>query len=298
MAIKKAKLSAKKQKWVDKTKPTAAIRGKTLNPSVKAQREYQRRLDKLVARMIEETEREFLKLFESKETNKFFAEDASISSQAEILSDKLTKKFDRLFAMQAEPITEQMIKAENKQSISTLGSSLKELSGGLIIKTDVMSSELKEIIKASSNESTKLIKSIASQYQEEVQGAVMRSITTGNGLKDLVPFFEKRAGMTKRRAKNIALDQTRKVYNSINQGRMEALGVKTYEWVHSGGGKEPREHHIKRFPEGLNGGIFSFDDPPIIDEKTGQRGKPGELINCRCTMRPVFKFEDGEKVDE
>ena len=170
--------------------------------------------------------------------------------------------------------------------------------GGLSIKTDFITPELNDIIKASAAESTQLIKSIPQQYMLETQGAVMRSITTGNGLQDLVPFFEKRKGITTRRAKNIALDQTRKVYNSINQGRMEALGIDTYEWVHSGGGKEPRPEHKAKYPAGLNGGVFSLSDPPVIDPKTGQRGKPGDLINCRCTMRPVMVFKDGEQQND
>jgi len=275
------------------------MRGTDLRPNVKAQKRYQKRIDNLVNKMIEKTERVLLGLFRSDEANKFFAEDASLSSQARILTNQLTKEFEKLFNKQALPITEQLMRAEDQQSKSTLNHSLKELSGGLSIKTDFMTEDLRDVIKASVAESTSLIKSIPQQYMLEVEGAVMRSITTGNGLKDLVPFFEKRAGMVKRRAKNIALDQTRKAYNNINEKRMQALGVNTYEWVHSGGGSEPRPHHIKSHKSGgLNGGVYSLSEPPIIDPKTGQRGKPGDLINCRCTMRPVFKFEDGERIND
>jgi SPP1 gp7 family putative phage head morphogenesis protein len=93
-------------------------------------------------------------------------------------------------------------------------------------------------------------------------------------------------GVTLRRARNIALDQTRKAYNNINKGRMQAIGVQKFEWVHSGGGQKPRELHIE-----LDGQVFSFDDLPVIDERTGERGIPGQAINCRCTMVPVIEFE-------
>ena len=52
---------------------------------------------------------------------------------------------------------------------------------------------------------------------------------TGSGLQDLIPSIDRALKSQKRiaknRAKNIALDQTRKAYNSINKARMEAVGV-------------------------------------------------------------------------
>ena len=43
-----------------------------------------------------------------------------------------------------------------------------------------------------------------------------------------------------------------------------------------------REEHAH-----LNGTTWAFDDPPIIDEHTGQKGLPGETYNCRCGLIPV-----------
>ena len=120
-------------------------------------------------------------------------------------------------------------------------------------------------------------------------GAVMRSITTGKGVADLVPFFDRYEGITIRRARIIANDQTKKAYSNMNAIRMQKLGVDKYEWVHSSGGQEPRELHLH-----LNGSICSLKDPPIIQYAKGNqpeiRGKPGDLINCRCTMRPIIDF--------
>ena len=84
----------------------------------------------------------------------------------------------------------------------------------------------------------------------------------------------------------IARDQTRKVYNSVNRARMQEMGMRKFEWVHSGGANEPRPLHVS-----YNGQVFDFDDPPIIDERTKERGFPGQAVNCGCVMRPVFVFE-------
>ena len=70
---------------------------------------------------------------------------------------------------------------------------------------------------------------------------------------------------------------------------MEKLGLKKFEWLHSGGGHHPRPDHVA-----MSGNIYSFTSLPIIDSKTGERGIPGQAINCKCVMRPVIEFEQGE----
>lgn len=215
--------------------------------------------------------------------------DADVSSQARILTNQLEKKFNQLFAHKSRGLAEDMVKQADKTSATALHESLKELSGGLSVKTKVLSGPMKSIMKASVVENVGLIRSISEQYLQGVQGAVMRSITTGNGLQDLIPYLDRHKGITLRRANNIALDQTRKAYNSINKARMQKVGIEKFEWLHTGGSQEPRQHHIA-----LSGKIFSFNDLPVIDPKTGQRGKPGDLPNCGCRMIPVVEFDHGE----
>ena len=197
----------------------------------------------------------------------------------------LGARFNDLFAKKAKPLAESMVEGASKAGGSALHASLQKLSGGMSLKTSLNSPALGEITKAAIAENVSLIKSIAAEYLQKVEGAVMRSITTGNGLQDLIPALEAYEGQTHRRAKNIALDQTRKVYNSVNKGRMEALGVKKFMWHHSGGGAHPREDHVD-----MDGKVYSFDNLPIIDQRSGERGIPGQAPNCKCTMSPVFDF--------
>ena len=70
---------------------------------------------------------------------------------------------------------------------------------------------------------------------------------------------------------------------NFNLDLYNQMGVKKFEWVHSHGAKEPRELHLR-----LDGQIFDISNPPVIDNKTGQVGYPGQLINCGCVMKGVF----------
>jgi len=232
------------------------------------------------------TMREVKALYKTDYAQSHFAMDASIASQTKILFNDLNKRFDKMFKDFAVKVSTQTIYQIDNQSKSSLAESYKDLTGGMGINTDFSTSPLNETIKASINENVNLITSISEEYLKDVEGAVNRSITTGQGLKDLIPQIENIGGVTHRRAKNIALDQTRSIYNSINKIRMESNGIKKYEWIHSHSGLHARPLHVS-----YDGQIFSFDEPPIIDEKTGARGIPGQAINCKCSFRPVIEFD-------
>jgi len=235
------------------------------------------------------TERELKKLYSTPDAKAYFTTDASIASQSRILINALSAKFDKMFGDVAGLMSSKMVNDTNKASQVALGSSMKQLSGGMTVNTKIMSADLHETVKASIAQNVQLIKSIPQTYIQRVGGAVLRSVTTGQGMADLMPQIQKFGDMTERKAKNVALDQTRKSYNTINTDRMKKVGIKKFEWIHSFGGIKPREDHIE-----MDGNIYSFDDLPVIDKNTGERGIPGQAISCRCTMRPVVEFDEEE----
>ena len=285
---RKVRLSPRKAQWADRVKPPT-LKGPSLGSPTAIEARYQAELRKLTRRMMDEVEREVRALFAGPvAVESHVTTDASIASQSRILVNALQSKFAVIFRDASRPLAERMVGQAAKASAARLGQSLKELSGGVSIRTDILKSgPVAEIVKASIADNVGLIKSIPAQYLDDVRGAVMRSITSGNGLADLVPYLERERGVTERRARNIALDQTRKAYQSINAERMKAAGIKKFEWIHSGGGQKPRPLHVR-----MSGNVYSYDDLPVIDERTGERGIPGQAPNCRCTARPVLEFDE------
>lgn len=282
---KTVKLTAKRQAWASQRSDAPTFKGDPLQHNAAVAVRYVKALSALTAQMTAQVKREVLRLFETDAAGAHFGEDATIASQSRILLSSLGERFNALFAKKAKPLADAMVSGANKAGTSALHASLQKLSGGMSLKTSLGSPALEEITKAAVAENVSLIKSIAQEYLQKVEGAVMRSITSGNGLQDLVPALEQYEGQTHRRAKNIALDQTRKAYNSINRERMQSMGLKKFMWHHSGGGAHPREDHVD-----MDGQIYRFDNPPVIDKRTGERGIPGQAPNCRCTMSPVFDF--------
>ena len=219
------------------------------------------------------------------------AMDASLADLAASLVTRLTDKWQSIFDKAATRIGFDMADGALKASDRQLGTSLKEVSEGFTLRT---TPAVNVMVDAAAQQAAALIKRVPAQYLPDIQQATMRSITSGNGLKDLEPELAKRNVAVKNWVHNVARDQTRKAYGTISRMRMQEAGVKKFKWVHSGGSNQPREYHLHRWPAGLNGGIFSFDDPPIINEKTGKRGFPGDEPYCGCTMSPYFDLDEDD----
>lgn len=286
-------LTSKREAWARQFKPRV-LRGKPIPANSGVASWYAEKLEALARELDEATRKEVSRLFRAEGQGLGYSQDASLASQSRILMNSLRRRMESLFSNKAEEFAEGMLKRASKANSAALHTSLKDLSGGVSLKTNFISGKLKERLKASVTENVGLISSIKEDYLGKVEGAVMRSVTTGNGLQDLVPQLEKIGGLSKNRARFIALDQTRKANAFIARQRMEDIGIKKFEWVHSGGSQKPRDYHRERHPNGLNGGIFSFDDPPVIDTATGEKGFPGQLVNCKCSMVPIIEFEQEE----
>lgn len=297
-------LTKRKAKWAKGRDVT--LRGTPLIVNASLQAKYVRALKKLTLQMTTETKAQVTKLFRGDTAGEYFTEqkeaasavamDASLASQAKKLMSKLTLKFTQLFNSSASSLAERMLNGTLTSTSSTLHTSLKQLSGGLSLKTGVVPSGMEDVSKSIVNENVQLIKSIPQDYLSDVTGAVFRSITTGAGIASLIPELSKYAGISDRRVKLMALDQTRKAYNAIAKQKMINIGVGQFEWLHSAGGRQPRRSHIA-----MTGNIYSFDDLPVINQEqvdkgyeSPERGIPGQAINCRCKMIPVIPLDSEE----
>jgi len=279
---KKLKLSNKKQKWVNQFKPDV-LTGEPLRPNYGVEKNVVRKVERLTDKMIKEFEREVIKLFNA-ESPDYFAQDASISSQARILLSKLEDKFYNMFKLDASNIANYMTSAVNKHSKAQMQNSLSKISGGLSINVKDLTAETKETLKAGTSQAASYIRSIQAKYLDEAAGFTYRSITGGNGLKDLIPQLQKLSGKTKKNAKLLALDQTRKTNATLDETRMRQNGITKFMWNHSGAGKTQRKTHVE-----FDGQIYELDNPPY-DKDVGHKVMPAELPYCRCFKTPVIEF--------
>lgn len=281
---RKPKLTRKRERYV-KERASGVLVGSPLTYPAGQMERYQRLIGKLTAAMFKDYRRELASVFRQ---NEVITIDASISSQARITLNRLRDKWARIFRRESPRIVDQIVNGIDKASSDTLKQSLKALSGGITLKTDAMPAALKQAVGAAVFENVALIKSIEAQYHTQIEGAVMRSLQPGGrGMADVFEALQKYEGITDRRKNVIAKDQVRKVTAAIDVERAKSAGINKFKWLHSGNTSHAREDHMA-----MSGNIYDYDDPPVIDQRTGERGYPGQAVSCRCQMIPIIEWGD------
>jgi SPP1 gp7 family putative phage head morphogenesis protein len=192
---------------------------------------------------------------------------------------RLAQQWQKRFDDAAPKLAEYFAKKVNERSAANLKAILKQ--GGFSVPM-TMTPVMRDVLDATIAQNIALIKSIPAQYHTEVQGLVMRSVQTGRDLGTLAGELEKRYGVTKRRAALIARDQNNKATSAMTHARQTSLGITTNVWMHSRAGKEPRPTHVA-----MNGKTYEISKG-MYDPAERRYILPGELINCRCTSRPVI----------
>ncbi|WVH13525.1 head morphogenesis [Acinetobacter phage vB_AbaM_fThrA] len=133
-------------------------------------------------------------------------------------------------------------------------------------------------------ENVALIKSIGNEYLDKVRSAVWRSVKNGYDVESLIKQLKEIDGVTDRRAKNIAKDQTAKLNQAFEKARAEELGITDAIWLHSSASKTPRHDHVK-----ANGTRYKIKEGCLI---SGTLLQPAELPNCHCRAKLIIEIPD------
>lgn len=160
-------------------------------------------------------------------------------------------------------------------------------------------------------EASNLIRTIPRQYLGEVAKAVADNFT-GQPLpekRSLQQQIQHLGGVTERRAKIIARDQTSKLTSVLAQTRQQSIGVDEYIW------RTVRDQRVVgnpagKFPEGsskhgnhykMDGVHCRWDDPTVYSKDGGKtwikregdmpKNHPGHDILCRCNAEAVVDIK-------
>ena len=95
-------------------------------------------------------------------------------------------------------------------------------------------------------------------------------------------------GVSQRKAKFLAKQETSLLVSKYAQVKMQGCGIEEYEWSTSGDIAVRPDHKL------LDGTIQRWDSPPIVDRATGRRAHAGEDFGCRCVALPVIYGDRAE----
>lgn len=130
-------------------------------------------------------------------------------------------------------------------------------------------------IEAFASANAQLIKSIPSQFFDQISARTVQALRTGERAEDIEGEIRDRYGVSQGRARLIARDQVGKLYGEVNRARQENLGIESFVW------RTSEDERVRPEHAELDGQRFRWDAPPA-------EGIPGEPVNCRCSAEPVL----------
>lgn len=265
--------------------------GTIIRPNAGIEREYRRRLLRLVDEMYASITwwigAEYKKQAEKLESYNGIAADASPAEAMRQALRKRMRQWERRFNEGASSLAEWFAQTSLAAASGAVAHSVGSAAGVAASKiatrfkmTRAMNNSLASIVY----ENTALIRSIPQKCMLEVEGLVMRAVRTGYDAGRLTDELEQRFGVTRRRAEFISRDQCNKATEALTRTRMEEIGVTEAIWIHTSIGREPRSNHVA-----FHGRRFRLSEGLYDDNKYVQKYiQPGELPNCYCTKRPVI----------
>lgn len=171
---------------------------------------------------------------------------------------------------------------------------------------------VKNVIDSWSREQVTLITKASQDMLDTVARRIREGVKAGKSARKVTALINADLpGISYRRARIIARDQTAKLNSALTQGRMADAGIETYIWSTS------EDERVRGNPTGLypkalpshyvmNGKICRWDDPTVWLEN-GEWVKragdapyfhPGMAIMCRCVAIPNWDELEGVGASE
>lgn len=143
----------------------------------------------------------------------------------------------------------------------------------------------KMALEAWTRQNVDLIKTIPQESLGRMRDIVLDGYREGRTTTNIVKAIMREYSTTRRHAQLLARDQIAKLNGEIAKKQQQDAGVEEYEWSDS------RDERVRTRHHNLNGKRFRWNDPPVVDERTGRRCHPGGDNQCRCVALPVFDID-------
>lgn len=202
-------------------------------------------------------------------------------------ADRILSLFESLLARWSHPRVKARADQIASQFVQTaLSKSERDIKKTAGIDVFSQNTKMQDYLRASAIQNAQLIKSIPAQYLNEVSTTVMANMRTGLRPEAIVGELRDRFKITEKRAKFIARDQTGKIQGDLAEKQQRAAGFEYFQWMDSDDQRVRDLHHeIANKVTAYGKGIYRWDDLPIGEN--GERLKPGQDFNCRCSSKPI-----------
>ena len=156
---------------------------------------------------------------------------------------------------------------------------------------------MEDMVQRWIHENVSKIQSIPSEYLTEVESIIRWGYETKQPKINIYRRLEKLIGLTRSKARMIAVDQMGSLNAQMTQYEHESAGVGKYKWI------TKRDSRVRDCHRALHGTVHKWSEPPAMWYMTKSRGivytgrfcHPGQDFGCRCTASPVFDIDIAKK---
>ena len=125
------------------------------------------------------------------------------------------------------------------------------------------------------------VKNWAVQDIANMREEVMDMVKRGARISEIKQYFEKRWHVASDKAQFLARNEAGLASTAIKEWQYRKAGCTHFKWLPSTS-REKRDLHKEHYNK-----IFSFDNPPKIDDRLDLYGLPKQVWNCGCGMQVV-----------
>ncbi len=265
---------------------------KEIPPSNEVEKRFRKRLLALTAALKAAIQKEVVPLFTKFDPLKTFTDYTKAIGRIRKRADEMTETYEDLsatFSMDAYRTDTRKHKSALKLAYP------REDKTGINLLEIISDEGLEEQLAAMTQSNVQLIKSIPTQYLDNVNQIIQQAWLGKmpedvNLHKEIAKQVKGKLEVNDRRvvarAKLIARDQTSKLNSVFTQIRAQNMGSEEYIW------RNMKDKRVRGNPSGLypyakydhwdyGGQTFRWDNPP-------DGGHPGTAVNCRCYARVIL----------
>ncbi|PRD41367.1 phage head morphogenesis protein [Phyllobacterium phragmitis] len=152
-------------------------------------------------------------------------------------------------------------------------------SSNVDLSTQLQPGDVQETIEDIVARNMALIRNVSDQARGRISDIVFRGLQNRTPAREMAKEIAEATGMARDRSLRIASDQTQKLSASLDRQRQLQVGMKKFEWRHSG------KVHFRQEHKARNGKVFDWSSD------VGRTDPPGFAPFCGCKAKGILDLD-------